>query len=87
MLNYCPLEVELDPEVLFVNRPEVEFPELEVLEFVLESPPRVVVEFDCENADVVNDAVAKTAPIMVTVKIIPILNFVLLLLINYYLLK
>jgi hypothetical protein len=81
-----PLKVEFNPEVLFVSRPEVTFPELEVVEFVFASPPDAV-EFDCENAEVVNEAVAKTALIIVTVKIIPILNFVLLLLINYTLSK
>lgn|GEM_PF-2500221 len=82
-----PLKVEFNPEVLFVSRPEVAFPELEVVEFVFASPPDVVVEFDCENAEVVNEAMAKIALIIVTVKIIPILNFVLLLLINYTLSK
>jgi hypothetical protein len=80
-------EVEFKPKVLFVNRPEVELPELEVVEFVFESPPNVVVELVCENANVVNEATAaKTALIIVTVKIIPMLIFVLLLLINYNLL-
>ena len=82
-----PLKVEFSPEVLFVSRLEFAFPELEVVEFVFASPPDVVVEFDCENTEVVNEAVAKTALIIVTVNIIPILNFVLLLLINYTLSK
>ena len=84
------LEVEFDPKVLFVNRPDVALSRLEVVEFVLESPAPpadVVAEFDCENADVVNEgtatAAAKTVFIIVTVKIILMLNFVLLLLINY----
>ena len=51
-----PLKVEFNPEVpIFVNRPEVAFPELEVVEFVFASPPDVVVKFDCENAEVVNE--------------------------------
>ena len=87
---YCGLvlpEVEFEPEVLFVNRLEVELPEPEIDEFVLKLPPGVVVEFDWENADVVTEAATKTAHNIVTVKIIPMLIFVLLLLINYNLFK
>jgi len=83
-LEMLPLEVEFIPGVLFVNRPDVALPALEVVEFVLEPPD--VVEFDCENADVVIEA-ANTALNIVTVKMILTLNFVLLLLIKYGLLK
>ena len=79
-----PLEVEFILGVLFVNIPDVALPALEVVEFVLEPPD--VVEFDCENSDVVIEA-ANIALNIVTVKMIPTLNFVLLLLIKYGLLK
>ena len=75
------VEVEFEPEVLFVDGlvddVKLPAPEEDGTDVVLPD-----VEFDCENAD---DVVADATNIVlniVTVKIIPILIFVLLLFIN-----
>jgi hypothetical protein len=76
--------LEFDPEVLFVNEVVVALFNPEVVEFVLDGVVVDDVEFDCENAEIAREP-AKTVLNTATIKIIPRLIFVLLLLINYIL--